>query len=104
MQFHCVEDIAAALGLPVQRLQQLAPVLQFCYYDRDSLDAIEPVNLNTASLGQIIQRTNLDPALAEKIVRNRQQQGSYQSWLDLQQRLQLSGQVLAELLHYSRFD
>lgn len=104
VQFHCMEDIAAALGLPVQRLQQLAPVLQFCYYDRNSLDAIEPVNLNTASLEQIIQRTNLDPALAEKIVRNRQQQGSYQSWLDLQQRLQLSGQVLAELLHYSRFD
>ena len=30
--FYCVEDVAAALGLPVQRLEPLKPMLNFNYY------------------------------------------------------------------------
>jgi DNA uptake protein ComE-like DNA-binding protein len=102
--FHCLEDIAAALDLPVQRLQPLAPVLQFCYYDRDSLDATQSVNLNTASLAQLMQIPSVELPLAQRIVRERQQRGTYRNLIDLQQRLQLSGEAIAELMHYLRVE
>lgn len=103
VEFHCLEDIAAALGVPVQRLQPLAPVLQFCYYDRDALDAIETVNPNIASLAQLMQVPSIDQALAQAMIRERQQRGAYRNLIDLQQRLRLSGQSTAALMHYLRF-
>ena len=33
--FHCLEDVAHALKVPLPRLQPLAPILQFCYYERN---------------------------------------------------------------------
>lgn len=101
--FHSLEDIAAALGVPLQRLQPLAPVLQFCYYDTDGLDTIRLVNPNTATLAQLMQIPGIEAALAEAMLRNRQQHGAYRNLIDLQQRLQLSGQMTATLMHYLRF-
>src|SRR4028119_505459 len=37
IQFCCIEDIAAALSIPVQRLKPLQSILSFCYYDGESL-------------------------------------------------------------------
>jgi DNA uptake protein ComE-like DNA-binding protein len=37
VQFYCLEDIAAALNMPIQRLQPLALLLEFQYYERDYL-------------------------------------------------------------------
>lgn len=102
VQFHCIEDIAAALSLPAQRLQPLAPILQFCYYDADSLDTIQPLNPNTASLQMLARIPGVDLFLARAIVQNRQQHGAYRSLSDLQQRLELSGQLISDLMHYLR--
>lgn len=99
--FNCLEDLAAALGLPVQRLQPLAPILQFCYYDHESLEA-QLINPNLASLEQLLQIPEIELALAQRIIHERQR-GVYRNLVDLQQRLQLSGQVIAELMHYFRF-
>lgn len=102
VEFHCLEDIAAALSLPVQRVQPLAPVLQFCYYGGDG-ERVQSINLNTASFEQLVQIPGVDLALAEAILSDRQRYGAYRNLIDLQQRLQLSGSVIAGLMHYLSF-
>jgi len=37
-----LEDIAAALNMPLQRLKPLEPVLKFCYYDENRTKALIP--------------------------------------------------------------
>lgn len=93
--FHCLEDIAAALSLPPQRLQPLAPILQFCYYEPFA----QPVNLNRATVEQLIQIPAIDCAFAERILVERQH-GLYRDLSDFQQRLQLSHQEIARLMHF----
>ncbi|WNZ23203.1 ComEA family DNA-binding protein [Leptolyngbya sp. NK1-12] len=104
VQFHCLEDVAAALGQPVQRLQPLAPILQFCYYDDDSLDVIQPINPNRASQQQLMQIPGMNAGLVQNLLWERQQRGAYRNLVDLQQRLRLPGALITELMHYLRFD
>lgn len=103
VQLHCLEDLAAALGLPVQRLRTLEPVLKFCYYDAESICTIRQINPNTASVETLSQIPAVDLFLARAIVQNRQTYGVYRNLADLQKRLSLPGQLTAELLHYLRF-
>lgn len=103
VQFHCIEDLAAALSLPVQRLQPLTAILQFCYYDAAGLDAIQLLNPNTTSAEHLTQIPVVDLFLARAIVKNRQQYGAYRSLADLQQRLKLSSQLTSDLMHYLQF-
>ncbi|MBD1823766.1 ComEA family DNA-binding protein [Cyanobacteria bacterium FACHB-DQ100] len=103
VQFLCVEDVAAALGLSLQRLKPLEPVMKFCYYDPESLHQIQRVNLNMATAIELTQIPQIRSVLARAIVRNRQSQGSYKDLVDLQQRLSLPNHLIAELMHYLRF-
>jgi DNA uptake protein ComE-like DNA-binding protein len=103
VQFFCVEDIAAALGLSSQRLQPLEPIMRFCYYDRESLHQIQRVNLNTASPEELTQIPMIKPVLARAIARNRLKHGNYKNLIDLQERLSLTSQVTADLMHYLNF-
>ena len=103
VQFHCLEDVAAALSLPVQRLKPLEPILNFCYYDTHSICTIQPINANTASTEMLIRIPMVDLFLARAIVQNRQSYGAYRSLADLQQRLTLPAQLTAELMHYLCF-
>ncbi|GAB4378724.1 MAG: hypothetical protein Kow00121_31270 [Elainellaceae cyanobacterium] len=101
--FHCLEDIAAALDLPVTRLRPFEAILQFCYYGAESLDRVQLLNPNLASVEQLTQVPGVDLFLARAIVQNRQQHGAYRHLADLQQRLQLPGQLTADLMHYLQF-
>jgi DNA uptake protein ComE-like DNA-binding protein len=101
--FYCIEDVAAALGLPVQRLEPLKPMLNFNYYDDISLDKPQPVNPNTASVESLSKIPFIDLSLAQKVVENRLSAGYYQSLVDFQQRLELSGDAIAQLMYYLRF-
>jgi DNA uptake protein ComE-like DNA-binding protein len=103
VQLHCLEDLAAALGLPVQRLRSLAPVLKFCYYDAESVCTTRQINPNMASVETLSQVPAIDLFLARAIVQNRQVYGTYRNLADLQKRLSLPAQLTAELLHYLRF-
>ncbi len=103
VQFVCVEDIAAALGLSIQRLKPLEPILKFCYYDSDSIYQIKRVNLNVASAEELMQIAIVKPVLARAIVRNRQLNGNFKNLIDLQQRLSISAQTVAQLMHHVCF-
>ncbi len=103
VQFYCVEDIAAALGLSIQRLKPLESILQFCYYDPESLCLIQRVNPNTATIEALREIPAMKPILARTIVQNRSTSGAYKNLADLQQRLSLPSQLTAHLMHYLSF-
>jgi len=98
VQFYRLEDIAAALELPVERLRPIEPILQFCYYDRSLC-----LNVNQVSLLELLQIPAIDRSLAEAIITERKEQGNYQDWVDFQRRLGLSGEQISALLPYLRF-
>lgn len=103
VQFLSVEDVAAALGVSLQRLKPLEPVMKFCFYDPESLHQIQRINLNTATVNELTQIPAIRSVLARAIVKNRNAQGNYKNLIDLQQRLSLPSSVIAELMHYLRF-
>lgn len=101
--FYCIEDVAAALGLPVQRLAPLKPLLNFNYYDHFSLDQTQQINPNTASVESLSKIPFMDLSLAQTVVENRLAGGPYRSLADFQQRLNLPGDAIAQLMYYLRF-
>jgi DNA uptake protein ComE-like DNA-binding protein len=102
IHLHSLEDIAAAINLPVQRLQPLEPVLLFCYYDPDSLHQIQRMNPNTATVEMLVRIPGIDLYLARAIVQNRKM-GPYRNLIHLQRRLSLSAPLVEKLLHYLTF-
>lgn len=103
VQFVCLEDIAAALNIPVQRLQPYEPILVFAYYDRLSPLSPEKTDINTAFIEELIAIPQMTIALAENLISNRQQQGKYRNIVDLKRRLNLDSSLISTLMHYLRF-
>ncbi|MEY3221435.1 MAG: hypothetical protein RLZZ203_291 [Cyanobacteriota bacterium] len=101
--FYCIEDVAAALGLPVQRLAPLKPLLNFNYYDHFSLGQTQQINPSTASVESLSKIPFMDLSLAQTVVENRLAGGPYRSLADFQQRLNLPGDAIAQLMYYLRF-
>ena len=101
VQFCCVEDIAAALGISVQHLQPLAPILKFCYYDE--ILTIAPCSPNTATVEQLAALPAVDLVLAQAVVQNREVQGAYRNLVDFQRRLSLPGVLISKLMYYLQF-
>lgn len=104
VKYYCIEDVAAALSMPVQRLEPLKPLLSFNYYDEESL--VNPtyiVNPNTATVENLAQIPFIDLSLAQAVVENRLSGGPYRNLVDFQRRLQLSGDAIAQLMYYLRF-
>jgi DNA uptake protein ComE-like DNA-binding protein len=99
---HCLEDVAAAIGVPVQRLQPLAPVLRFFYYDPESVATIQPMDANRATMEMLVRIPVVDLYLAKAIVENRRL-GQYRNITHLQRRLSIPPTVIAELMHYLKF-
>jgi len=103
VQFYAIEDIAAALNLPLHRLQPLATILSFTFADPESLLAPTRVNINTATMEELATLPFFDQTLAEKVVVNRLNHGSYRNVADFHQRLGLEAQLTSQLMHYLRF-
>lgn len=103
VKFYCIEDIAAALSLPVQRLEPLKALLNFSYYDDQSLANATQINPNTATVESLTKIPSIDLSLAQAVVQNRLSAGSYRNLVDFQQRLGLSGEAIAQLMYYLRF-
>ncbi|MCW6036380.1 ComEA family DNA-binding protein [Spirulina subsalsa FACHB-351] len=100
VQFLCLEDIAAALSVPVARLRPLEPILGFYFYDHDSVESPQRCNPNLAPLQDLSQLPLVDGALAERIVQERLRGGNYRNLADFQRRLGLKGDQVAQLMHY----
>ncbi|MBP0019174.1 MAG: ComEA family DNA-binding protein [Cyanobacteria bacterium SBLK] len=96
VQFLCIEDIAVAIGLSLNLLQSLQPLLYFCYYDPESADNPQRINPNTASLKQLETIPWVDAQFARAIVQNR----PYRNLADLQQRLALESEFVSQLMYY----
>ena len=101
LSFSCIEDVAAALNMSPQKIQNWTVILQFCYY---APERIEPaaVRVNTATVNQLVKVPAIDALLSQDIIRYRQN-GPYKDLADLQHRLSLSPETVAELLHYLSF-
>jgi DNA uptake protein ComE-like DNA-binding protein len=103
VKFYCIEDIAAALSIPAQRLEPLKLILDFSYYDDEALGNPTQININTATLENLVKIPYIDASLAEAVVSNRLSAGDYRNLIDFQQRLNLSGEAIAQLMYYLRF-
>ncbi|QIR39796.1 ComEA family DNA-binding protein [Tolypothrix sp. PCC 7910] len=104
VKFYCIEDIAAALAIPVQRLQPIKPLLNFAYYDEESLECPVPLlNPNLATVEHLAKIPFIDISLAQAVVQNRLASGPYRSLVDFQQRLALPADAIAQLMYYLRF-
>jgi DNA uptake protein ComE-like DNA-binding protein len=100
VQFHALEDVAAALSLPVSQLQPLARVLAFRYYDHHSPLQIRRVSLNQGSVAQFCQVPGITPPLAQAILAERHHRGNFRDLADFQRRLNLPSEAIATLMHH----
>ncbi|MEO1589856.1 MAG: helix-hairpin-helix domain-containing protein [Cyanobacteria bacterium J06632_22] len=91
-----IEDVAAALHLPLQRLRPLEPILEFRYYDPPPNPTLD---INQVSGPQLLQIPGMTPHFAQQLIYHRRL-GPYRSWEDLQQRLRLPPEQVGHLIHY----
>jgi DNA uptake protein ComE-like DNA-binding protein len=104
VKFYCVEDIAAALSVSVQRLEPLKALLNFSYYDEEALALkSQIVNPNVATVETLAKVPFIDLSLAQAIVENRLSEGNFRNLADFQQRLNIPGDAIAQLMYYLRF-
>lgn len=103
VKFYCIEDIAAALSIPAPRLEPLKLILDFSYYDDEALGNPIQININTATVENLVKIPFIDASLAKTIVENRLSAGNYRSFVDFQQRLNISGEAIGQLMYYIRF-
>lgn len=100
VQFHCLEDIAAALGLPPASLLPLGPVLSFCYYE---VAPERRLKVNQATVEQLCQVPKIDPDTARAIVHERTCGGDFGGAAAFQQRLSVPPDWMEHLVHYLSF-
>ena len=98
-----VEDMAAALKIPLQRLQPLAKILAFSYYDPESALMPQRINVNFATLEELKEIHPISDLMAEEIVKNRLKEGNFKNLAELQKRLKLNGKLASEYMHYLCF-
>jgi DNA uptake protein ComE-like DNA-binding protein len=100
LALYSIADLAAALEVPLHRIQGWQAILSFEYHAPESLSL--QANPNQASREELEQIPAIDSDLAAAIIQERKV-SPYKDLSDFQQRLQLNGTLLGELLHYLRF-
>jgi DNA uptake protein ComE-like DNA-binding protein len=100
VQFHALEDVAAAINISPSQLQPLANILSFRYYDDHS--PLQPfrVCLNQGTAAQLCQVPGISPTLAQTIITERHHRGRFRDIADFQRRLGLPADRVASLMHY----
>lgn len=102
VQFHCLDDLAAALSLSVDQLQPLEPILKFYYYDTEEVSPPAKVNPNQASIAVLSNVPGMTIPLALQIIHHRSSK-PFQDVADLQRRLSLDAGTVETLMHYLQF-
>jgi DNA uptake protein ComE-like DNA-binding protein len=100
VKFLCIEDLASALNIPLERLKPFESVLFFCYYDSMSLLSPLKINLNYANISELITIPIIDHNLAQIILQNRVENGNYHNLIDLKNRLSLTADFISSLIPY----
>jgi len=104
VKYYCIEDIGAALSISPARFEYFQAILTFSYYDDEAIEiATKFININTATVDAIANVPFIGLSLAKAVVKNRLENGLYRDIIDFQKRLNLSGDVLAQLMYYLRF-
>ncbi|NJR16990.1 MAG: ComEA family DNA-binding protein [Calothrix sp. CSU_2_0] len=104
VKFYCLEDIAAALSVSPGRFEYFQAILTFSFYDDEAIEITTKfININTATVDAIANVPFIDLLLAEAVVTNRLENGLYRDIVDFQKRLNLSGDLLAQLMYYLKF-
>jgi DNA uptake protein ComE-like DNA-binding protein len=104
VKFYCIEDIAAALSISPARLEALNIIINFSYYDEDELEiATKQINPNTATIEALAKVPFIELSLAQAVIEDRLAGGAYRDIVDFQRRLNLPGDVLAQLMYYLKF-
>jgi DNA uptake protein ComE-like DNA-binding protein len=98
-----LEDLAAALSVPVARLKAWQPILEFAYYSPESHLAPPKINPNTASIEQLKTLPLISDNLAAAIIKNREEQGLFKNIVDFKGRLSLEAQEISQLMHFFQF-
>ena len=98
-----IEDMSAAMNVPLSRLKPLKSILAFSYYDRDSLVNPKKININTVTLEKLRQISTISDNIIREIISDRQEKGNYKNLVDLQKRLELDATIISELMHYITF-
>jgi DNA uptake protein ComE-like DNA-binding protein len=101
VHFYSISDLAAALNTSRSRLQWLAPILSFQYYDLTL--ALPAISINRSKLDELVEIPQISPELAQQIINQRDRDGDFTDLINLQQRLGLSGELIGELMHYFKF-
>jgi DNA uptake protein ComE-like DNA-binding protein len=101
LQLYSIEDVAAALGISLQRIQPWNLILSFQYRAPE----LQPLlhNPSFATMAELLQISEIDLELAQRIVSDRASNGHYQNLGDFQKRLDINGQALGKLMHYLKF-
>jgi len=100
---HCMEDLAAALEVPIAQIEPLRQALRFTYYDANSPLRLQKLNPSQADPVKLLGIPGLDETLVQRIVNDRNQRGAYRDLADFQARLQLSGDRIEDLMYYLTF-
>lgn len=103
VHFYCTEDMAAALSLPPQYFQPLEIILDFYYYPPETLSTTTKINPNMATIKDLLTIPGINEDLAWAIVGDQQTHGRYKNLADLQSRLALSGEIVANFMYYLHF-
>ena len=103
VQFLDLEDLGAALGIAPQQLEPLKSILSFTYRDPDSSLLPQRLAINQVNAQQLKTIPYLSSGLIDQILAERQRGGPFTHLGYLQQRLNLNGELVAQLMHYLQF-
>lgn len=100
VQLLSLADLANALNIVVTRLQPCEPILNFSYYAPEITP--QKLNINQVAMAELIQVPIIDEDLAQAILIERQR-GKFTDGAQFQERLNLSGPTMSQLLSWLRF-
>ena len=100
VQLVCIEDIAAVLNVPLNRLICLEPILHFAYYHSLSPASQQQLNLNQVSATALSQIPGCDRDFAELIIQEKANNGRDKDFADFQARLNISNDSLEKLIYF----
>jgi len=94
--FTSMEEVAGYTGIPLTKLQEVAPIITFGYYE-PAVGFERWAKVNTLTAAALSREFGLSLDLSEKLVAIRDQSGAFHSLVDLRERGGLPYDQLAKL-------